>query len=326
MKVDPATLSPDAAYFWQVATILPRPIAWVSTLNEDGSREPGAVLVFHRRVVRSAHLPDLRGAPQAAARRHRPPKDTWRNIERTGEFVIHVVNDALGPQMNATSRDVPVRHRRVRGGRADQARRARRWRRRASPRRRWRWSAASIASSRSGAAATAVIIGEILLWHVRDELVVEGRLDLGRLDAIGRMGGADLRAHARPLRHVAAQVALDAPGPRVPARRRVTRVVKFAAVFDHLPPDVTLYEVGPRDGLQNESRMVPTDDKVTLIDALSETGLRAIEITSFVNPKWIPQLADGGEVSRADRAQARAGLLGAGAQPPGARRGDRRRA
>jgi hydroxymethylglutaryl-CoA lyase len=78
----------------------------------------------------------------------------------------------------------------------------------------------------------------------------------------------------------------------------VTRVVKFASVFDHLPPDVTLYEVGPRDGLQNESRMVPTDDKVKLINGLSETGLRAIEITSFVNPKWIPQLADGGEVSR----------------------------
>jgi hydroxymethylglutaryl-CoA lyase len=69
-------------------------------------------------------------------------------------------------------------------------------------------------------------------------------------------------------------------------------------VLDHLPPDVTLYEVGPRDGLQNESRLVPTDDKIRLIDALSETGLRAIEITSFVNPKWIPQLADGGEVSR----------------------------
>ena len=69
-------------------------------------------------------------------------------------------------------------------------------------------------------------------------------------------------------------------------------------MFEQLPPDVTLYEVGPRDGLQNESRMVPTDDKVKLIDALSETGLRAIEITSFVNPKWIPQLADGGEVSR----------------------------
>jgi len=81
-------------------------------------------------------------------------------------------------------------------------------------------------------------------------------------------------------------------------RAAATRVVKLQAVFEELPPDVTMYEVGPRDGLQNESRMVPTDDKVKLIDALSETGLRAIEITSFVNPKWIPQLADGGEVSR----------------------------
>jgi hydroxymethylglutaryl-CoA lyase len=69
-------------------------------------------------------------------------------------------------------------------------------------------------------------------------------------------------------------------------------------VLDTLPVDVTLYEVGPRDGLQNESRLIPTDDKVALIDALSGTGLRAIEITSFVNPKWIPQLADGVEVAR----------------------------
>jgi hydroxymethylglutaryl-CoA lyase len=69
-------------------------------------------------------------------------------------------------------------------------------------------------------------------------------------------------------------------------------------VFEHLPADVTIYEVGPRDGLQNEARMIPTDDKIMFIDALTDTGLRAIEITSFVNPRWIPQLADGAEVSR----------------------------
>ena len=69
-------------------------------------------------------------------------------------------------------------------------------------------------------------------------------------------------------------------------------------MLDHLPPDVTIYEVGPRDGLQNEARLIATDDKVALIDALSATGLRAIEISSFVNPRWIPQLADGAEVSR----------------------------
>jgi hydroxymethylglutaryl-CoA lyase len=59
-----------------------------------------------------------------------------------------------------------------------------------------------------------------------------------------------------------------------------------------------LFEVGPRDGLQNETRLVATADKVALVDALSACGLRAIEITSFVNPQWVPQLADAGEVAK----------------------------
>lgn len=63
-------------------------------------------------------------------------------------------------------------------------------------------------------------------------------------------------------------------------------------MLDRFPPRVTIYEVGPRDGLQNESRLIPTADKIAMIDALSATGLPCIEITSFVNPKWIPQLAD----------------------------------
>jgi hydroxymethylglutaryl-CoA lyase len=65
-----------------------------------------------------------------------------------------------------------------------------------------------------------------------------------------------------------------------------------------LPADVTIYEVGPRDGLQNEARQVPTADKIRFIDALVASGIRAIEITSFVSPKWIPQLADSAEVAR----------------------------
>jgi hydroxymethylglutaryl-CoA lyase len=65
-----------------------------------------------------------------------------------------------------------------------------------------------------------------------------------------------------------------------------------------LPPRVTIYEVGPRDGLQNESRSVPTADKIAFVDALSKTGLEYVEITSFVNPKWIPQLADASDVAR----------------------------
>ena len=65
-----------------------------------------------------------------------------------------------------------------------------------------------------------------------------------------------------------------------------------------LPTHVTIYEVGPRDGLQNEARQVPTSDKIRFIDALVGAGIRDIEITSFVSPKWIPQLADAAEVAR----------------------------
>lgn len=59
---------------------------------------------------------------------------------------------------------------------------------------------------------------------------------------------------------------------------------------------VRIVEVGPRDGLQNEKTLVPAADKIALIDRLSATGLRSIEATSFVSPKWVPQLADATEV------------------------------
>jgi isopropylmalate/homocitrate/citramalate synthase len=62
------------------------------------------------------------------------------------------------------------------------------------------------------------------------------------------------------------------------------------------PERVKLVEVGPRDGLQNEAAMIPTATKVELIDRLADAGVPTIETTSFVSPKWIPQLADAAEV------------------------------
>jgi len=63
-----------------------------------------------------------------------------------------------------------------------------------------------------------------------------------------------------------------------------------------LPDSVRIVEVGPRDGLQNEKTMVSTADKIELIDRLSACGLQTIEATSFVSPKWVPQMADAAEV------------------------------
>src|SRR5438132_949132 len=63
-----------------------------------------------------------------------------------------------------------------------------------------------------------------------------------------------------------------------------------------LPAWVQIREVGPRDGFQNEPERISTDDKVSLIDALARTGLRRIEVASFVRPDVIPQLDDALEV------------------------------
>jgi hydroxymethylglutaryl-CoA lyase len=59
---------------------------------------------------------------------------------------------------------------------------------------------------------------------------------------------------------------------------------------------VTLFEVGPRDGLQNEARQIATGDKIALVDKLSACGFRKIEVASFVSPKWVPQMADAAQV------------------------------
>lgn len=64
------------------------------------------------------------------------------------------------------------------------------------------------------------------------------------------------------------------------------------------PNVVTIKEVGPRDGLQNEQMFIETEDKIKWINQLSETGLQYIEITSFVHPKWIPALADARKVAK----------------------------
>jgi hydroxymethylglutaryl-CoA lyase len=76
-----------------------------------------------------------------------------------------------------------------------------------------------------------------------------------------------------------------------------------------LPEAVTVYEVGPRDGLQNEPAVVGVETKAEFVRRLEAAGLRAVEVTSFVHPRWVPQLAD---------AEALLALLGP--PPPGARR------
>jgi hydroxymethylglutaryl-CoA lyase len=74
-----------------------------------------------------------------------------------------------------------------------------------------------------------------------------------------------------------------------------------------LPKKVSIYEVSPRDGLQNESKMLSVEAKKQLVEALMSTGLTRIELTSFVSPRWIPQLADADELAR--QVTARPGVI-----------------
>lgn len=63
-----------------------------------------------------------------------------------------------------------------------------------------------------------------------------------------------------------------------------------------MPETVEIFEMGPRDGLQNEKRLIPVAEKIALVDLLSQAGFRRIEVTSFVSPKWVPQMGDAAEV------------------------------
>jgi hydroxymethylglutaryl-CoA lyase len=70
-------------------------------------------------------------------------------------------------------------------------------------------------------------------------------------------------------------------------------------MFDRLPESVSIYEVSPRDGLQNEAAPIPLEGKLELLRALIASGLKRIELTSFVSPRWVPQLADAEQLVKA---------------------------
>jgi hydroxymethylglutaryl-CoA lyase len=78
--------------------------------------------------------------------------------------------------------------------------------------------------------------------------------------------------------------------------RAPTVVPASPAPVAPLPERVTIYEVGPRDGLQNEKALVPTEVKAEFVERLLDAGLPIVEATSFVHPKWVPQLADAAEL------------------------------
>lgn len=182
MKVDPASLSSADVYRLMISVIVPRPIAWVSTRSKDGALNAAPFSYFQA----------LGGKPPmvmvaVGRRRSGEPKDTWRNIEETGEFVVNIVEEKSGPKMVRTSVDhpygtsefeevglTPVASEMVAPPRIGQC-----------------GVAFECRLERVlDLAGSGVLVGRILLFHLDDALLDgDGRVDPVKLRPLGRLGG-----------------------------------------------------------------------------------------------------------------------------------------
>ena len=204
MIIDFSALSPRAAYGWMTGTILPRPIAWVSTISPEG-RPNLAPFSFFQGVT--ANPPTLMFVPVNT--RDGSKKDTVRNLERVPEFVVNLVPSALAEAMNATAALLPY-------GESEFAR----FGIAAAPSQRVKPPRVALAPVAfectvhqivligEGPLAANVVFGRIHQAHVRDDVLsASGEPDPVKLDLIGRLGGesytrtTDIFDLKRPDRH-----------------------------------------------------------------------------------------------------------------------------
>jgi len=186
MRLDLTTLSPRDAYQWLTHTILPRPIAWVSTISAEG-RTNLAPFSFFQGVT--GHPPSLLFVP--VNDRHGEAKDTVKNIQQIPEFVVNVVPNALVETMNATSAELPygesefekcgvesvpsVLVRPPRIARAPVS---------------FECVLHQIVQVGQGPLAGNIVIGLIKMVHADDAVIAaNGFPDPGKLDLVGRIGG-----------------------------------------------------------------------------------------------------------------------------------------
>jgi len=182
MQIDPRDLAARAAYPLFISTIVPRPIAWVSTVSPDG-RPNLAPFSFFMGVT--SDPPTL---AVAIGRRRGEPKDTARNIEAGGEFVVNVVTTDLAAAMVLTSADFPptVSEFAAAGLTPLPSVRVRPPRVAESP---LHMECRLERLVPIGRSATTLAIAEVVLFHIADELWTGQGVDVARLKPLGRLGG-----------------------------------------------------------------------------------------------------------------------------------------
>jgi flavin reductase (DIM6/NTAB) family NADH-FMN oxidoreductase RutF len=187
LEVDPGTLPPNAMYKLMIGCVVPRPIAWVSSVDTAGVRN---IAPFSYFMAITDEPPTIAFACSARAA---GKKDTLRNVEATGEFVVNVVDDPLAAQMNLTSGDYPPEVDEFAVAALEVAPPA-------------RVKAPRVASAPIAMGCRLdrivpvgrahLILGQIVYLHLRDGLydATTGRIDMHRLRPVGRLAG-NLHAH-----------------------------------------------------------------------------------------------------------------------------------
>ncbi len=188
MLLDFSTLPAREAYRWMSTTILPRPIAWVSTQSTDG-RTNLAPFSFFQAIT--ANPPTLMFVPVNNREGHK--KDTLRNIELVPEFVVNLVSHALAAKMNDTAAGLPYGESEFeRFGVASAPSTKVRPPRVAESPVAYECTLLQIVRIGTGPLAANVVFGSIQAVHVRDDVLgPDGRADSSRLDLVGRLGGED---------------------------------------------------------------------------------------------------------------------------------------
>lgn len=196
MIIDPATTPKSEFYPWLIRCIVPRPIAWVSTISREGVYNLAPFSFFTAISTEPATLCFAPGRHPTTGHK----KDTLINIEATGDFVVNVVPEELAEAMNETATDfphgvsefaeaklTPVPAERVKAPRLQE-----------SPIHFECERYEIIQVGPDGAGGGALVIGRIVLLHVDDRVIANGKVDYDLFRALGRMGGMDYtRTHDR---------------------------------------------------------------------------------------------------------------------------------
>jgi flavin reductase (DIM6/NTAB) family NADH-FMN oxidoreductase RutF len=181
MQIDPAALSPRDAYALMISCIIPRPIAFVTTLSREGVSNL-APFSFFNGVTSDPPILSL----SISTKRDGSKKDTWRNIEETGEFVVNVVVPGLMDSVQIGARELPHNQSELDlAGLATLPSVKIRPPRLADSPVQMECTLLKIVEVEE----TGLILGRVVLFHAREEVVVGGRIDPRRLTFVGRLGG-----------------------------------------------------------------------------------------------------------------------------------------